>query len=189
MADYLYNEKRAAQAAAFFTKRAGGRINKYRLCKMMYYLERQTILKTGQPLFFDDLYSAPLGPVASEVNHGIDAVIPPKGNEKKNNEGKHPEWEKHFDRKGKYDLVLTEDPGDNELSVFNINMIYEIDELFEKFTWEELKRFFHDLPEYEKTDSNIPISMTDILEAEGFSRDEIEDLQSDYLYYRQLASL
>ena len=130
-----YNEKRAVQAAAIFAKLAGGTIDKYFLCKVMYYLERQTMVETGQPLFHANLYSAPLGPVASEVNHGIDAVVPPRNKSSYYQVNSHPDWESHFDRSGESNLHLAEKPGDGELSPSDINRIYKIYEKFKNFSY------------------------------------------------------
>lgn len=178
-----FNEKRAAQAAAVFTKLEGGTIDKYKLAKLMYYLERETIIKTGQPLFHDELCSAPYGPIASEVNHGIDAVVPPKNKDHDFQKGKHPEWEDHFIRKGDSGLHRTSDPGDDELSASDINLICEIQQKFKNWGLNELRDFFHDLPEYEETDTKVPIHFTEILRVTGASDEEIKELEDEYYYF------
>ena len=187
--DHLFNEKRAAQAAAYFAKLHRGKINKYYLCKMLYYLERETIIRTGQPLFFDELYSAPKGPIASEINHGIDSIIKPTTAEKNFQKGKHPLWEDHFNEAKNFNLHLIDDPGDDELSLYNIEMIKEIFNQFIRFTWEELEDYFHNLPEYTKTESSIPISYEDILRGQDFSAEEIDDIISEINYFRLVVSL
>jgi len=178
-----YNEKRAVQAAARFAKLAGGTIDKYKLCKIMYYLERQTIVETGQPLINDKLYSAPLGPIASEVNHGIDAVVPPRNRSPFYQVQPHHNWEDHFILSGESNLQLTEKPGDGELSIADINRINEIHVKFKNFTYNELEEFFHNLPEFEETNHNIPIPFTEILRVEGVSEEEIGELQEEYDYF------
>lgn len=189
MSNVQFNEKRAVQAAAIFAKNAGNRIDKYNLCKMMYYLERQTIIKTGQPLFFDKLFSAPLGPVASEVNHGIDTIVPPKQENYNREENNQIEWEDHFKKSGKHCLMIIKDPGDDELSKYTIRMIEEIHEKFKKFSWKRMQDFFHNLPEYKETESRIPITYANILRAENFSELEIEAIESEINYYSQLTTV
>jgi len=183
MTNYYFNEKRAAQAAAVFARLEGGTIDKYKLAKLMYYLERETIIRTGQPLFHADLCSIPRGPVASEVNDGIDAIIPKTNRSRNYEQGRHPAWEDHFIRKGKQALHHTSDPGDDELSIADINLINEIHEKFKNWTFDELSDFFHSLPEYEETDSSLPIHFTTILRVTGASEEEIEELKEEYDYY------
>lgn len=178
-----YNEERASQAAAIFAKLEGGTIDKYKLAKLMYYLERETIVRTGQPLFHDELCSAPYGPIASEVNHGIDAIVPPRNSNHDYQKGKHPAWENHFKQKGETGLHRTSDPGEDELSVSDINLIHEIQQKFKNWDFGELKDFFHSLPEYEETDTKIPIHFTEILRAEGVSEEEIKELKAEYYYF------
>ena len=178
-----YNENRAVQAAAIFAKLEGGTIDKYKLAKLMYYLERETIVRTGQPLFHDELFSAPYGPIASGVNHGIDAIVPPKSSNRDYGKGQHPAWEEHFTRKDKTSLHCTSDPGTDELSVSDINLINEIQQKFKNWDFNDLKNFFHDLPEYEETDTKMPIHFTDILRVEGASEEEIKELKAEYYYF------
>lgn len=189
MPDILFIEKRAVQAAAIFAKLSGNKIDKYKLCKMMYYLERQSIIKTGQPLFFDKLFSAPFGPVSSEINHGIDTVVPPKQENYNWDEKNQIEWVDHFKKTGKHSLMMIEDPGDDELSEFTINLIKEIHEKFRNFSFKAMQNFFHNLPEYKDTNSRIPITYADILQAEDFSDLEIKAIESEINYYSQLASI
>jgi hypothetical protein len=188
MSKFNFNEKRAVQAAVIFAKQAGNTIDKYKLSKMMYYLERQNIIITGQPLFFDNLYSAPLGPVASEVNHGIDTVVPPKQENYNREEINQINWEEFFKKTGKHKLTIVKDPGDDELSKYTITLIEEIHEKFKNFSWKKMQIFFHNLPEYKKTESRIPITYADILRAENFSELEIEAIESEINYYSQLTT-
>lgn len=187
MANHFFNEKRAVQAAAIFAKKAGNKIDKYKLYKMMYFLERQSLITTGQPLFFDSLFSAPFGPIASAINHGIDTVVPPK-KEKLNREINHPYWKKHFKQIDHNMLSLIKDPGEDELSKSAIALIEQIHEKFKAFKWRDMQDFFHNLPEHKETKSRIPISYSDILRAEKFSEIEIESIVSEIDYYHQLTT-
>lgn len=61
----LFNEKRAAQAAAFLLYHAGGRLPLLKLMKLMYLAERESLRLFGDPITGDKLYSMPHGPVLS----------------------------------------------------------------------------------------------------------------------------
>jgi len=182
-----YNDKKAVQAAAIFIKLEGGTIDKYKLCKLMYYLERQTLLTTGQPLFHSELFSIPHGPVASEVNDGINTVSPSK-NFRPLLIDQYSRWVEFFQKAPKHLLRSIADPGDDELSEADIDLIMEISAKFSNYNHHQLKSFFDSLPEHTKTDSRIQIPFEKILKVEGFPEDEIRELQEEYRYYLSLIS-
>ena len=46
----LFDEKKAAQAAAYFLLRAGGRLEVLKLMKLLYLAERRSFEKYGEPM-------------------------------------------------------------------------------------------------------------------------------------------
>ncbi|MCB5229157.1 MAG: SocA family protein [Candidatus Cloacimonetes bacterium] len=182
-----YNDNKAVQAAAIFIDLEGGTIDKYKLCKLMYYLERQTLVLTGQLLFHSDLFSIKHGPVASEVNDAINTVLPSE-NFRPLFSDQYSRWFNYFKKVSKYGISSVANPGDDELSEADIDLIKEISVQFENYDHKQLKAFFDNLPEHTKTDTRIPISFEDILKAEGFPEEEIEELREEYSYYLELIS-
>jgi len=70
MLNHLFNEKKAAQAAAYFLFRAGGPLSVVKLMKLLYLAERRSFEKYGAPMIGDKLVSMEHGPVLSRVyNH------------------------------------------------------------------------------------------------------------------------
>lgn len=63
----LFNEKRTAQAAAYFLHRAGGRLPLLKLMKLMYLAERESLRAYGEPICGDKPVSMPNGPVLSRT--------------------------------------------------------------------------------------------------------------------------
>lgn len=61
----IFNEKKAAQVAAFFVFSSGGTINVLKLAKLMYLAERKSYEVFGEPIIGDNLVSMPHGPVLS----------------------------------------------------------------------------------------------------------------------------
>ncbi len=61
----LFSAERSAQVAAFFTEKAGSRINVLRLIKLIYLSDRESMDRYGYPITFDRLVSMPHGPVPS----------------------------------------------------------------------------------------------------------------------------
>jgi len=66
----LFNEKKAAQAAAYFLFRAGTSLTVLKLMKLLYLAERVSFERYGAPMIGDRLVSMPHGPVLSiTYNH------------------------------------------------------------------------------------------------------------------------
>lgn len=61
----LFNEKKAAQAAAFFLFQAGQPVSVLKLTKLLYLAERRSFERHGSPMIGDRLVSMPHGPVLS----------------------------------------------------------------------------------------------------------------------------
>jgi uncharacterized phage-associated protein len=60
-----YDIPKAAQAVAYFALKSGGSINVLKLSKLMYLAERESMKRYDSPMFYDELFSMPDGPVAS----------------------------------------------------------------------------------------------------------------------------
>lgn len=70
----VFNNEKATAALTAFISLKGNVADFYYLNKMMYLLERKSILETGMPVFFDRLCSLPYGPVPSNVNDELKNV-------------------------------------------------------------------------------------------------------------------
>ena len=57
-----FRTDKAIAALTYFLDLSQGKNDKYWLNKVMYYIERESILRFGEPMFFDDLYSMPFRP-------------------------------------------------------------------------------------------------------------------------------
>jgi uncharacterized phage-associated protein len=70
-----FEERKAAQIAAYFTAKSGGEIEKLKLIKLIYLAEREFVSRHGHPMLFDELYSLPEGPICSSCLDGINADL------------------------------------------------------------------------------------------------------------------
>ena len=70
----VFNNEKAVAALTAFISLKNNVADFYYLNKMMYLLERKSILETGTPVFFDRLCSLPYGPVPSNVNDQLKNV-------------------------------------------------------------------------------------------------------------------
>ena len=62
-----FNERRATEAAARFLRLRGGRMSYLKLIKMLYFLDREALLRWGRPVTTDRYVSMANGPVVSRI--------------------------------------------------------------------------------------------------------------------------
>ncbi len=166
-----FKVEKAIAVTATFLKQSGGTCNKYWLNKVMYFAERQSLIKSGQPMFFDDLFALPLGPIVSAVNDGIDLSAYPIDSI----------WANYFFLKGN-SVVLKDDPDFTGLINFENGLIQKIYNQFKGWSFSKMHRFFHNLPENKETNSREDISYSEILEAEGFDVELIQKTLNEISY-------
>jgi len=167
-----FKEEKAIAVATLFLKLKGGKCDKYWLNKVMYYVERQSLVLSGQPIFFDDLYSLPYGPIVSAVNDGIDSIEYPVKSS----------WSDHFDLHGK--IVSLKIEGDlSLLSPFEEDIITKTYQEFKKMDFTKLHNVFKSLPEHKETQSRVPITHEEILEKEGYDQTAIAETINELNYH------
>jgi uncharacterized phage-associated protein len=72
----LFDERKAAEAAAFLLFKAGGKLPLIKLVKLLYLAERLSLRRHGEPLTGDRLVSMPNGPVLSMTYDHINGALP-----------------------------------------------------------------------------------------------------------------
>ena len=145
------NINKAIQLAAFLIKLNGGKENYTKLIKLLYLAEREAILNWGFPILFDDLYSMRNGPV---VNTIMDIIRHKDINEL---------WDKYINTI-KFDVVLLDNPGEDELSLAEMQLLENIYKEHKDKNWSEMISFTHQLPEYVKVENGRKtISYFDLL--------------------------
>ena len=170
----LFNEKKAAQTAAFFTFSAGGKINVLKLMKLMYLAEREAFLRYGEPIIGDMMVSMPNGPVLS-MSYDCTATG-----------GKDPlGWENWISDRAGYEIGLQKHISDpflelRELSQADFDVLQSIWNAFGGFTQWQLIEYTHDsCPEWEDpkgSSAGIPIER--LLKALGYCPDDRQALES-----------
>lgn len=69
---FPFENETARAAAIYFTSREGGCINKMKLVKLMYIVERTALQEAETALFGGKYFSLPYGPIISEVVDALD---------------------------------------------------------------------------------------------------------------------
>lgn len=74
-----YNREKAHQIATWFIQQHGGRVNKLKLVKLIFYADQMHLFKYTRPIAGGQYYNMQHGPVCSELLNEID--ISPAGSE------------------------------------------------------------------------------------------------------------
>lgn len=139
-----------------------------RLLKLLYIADRESLKDTGRPLTGDQVVAMKHGPVLSGVYNLV-----------KGEHSSWPAWSECF-RKNGYRLELLKDPGNGQLSHYELGKLREITEQHqEKSDW-DLVEFVHRFEEWKRNppgNSAKPIPLEHILEAVGRAADTEAILQ------------
>lgn len=182
----LFDERRAAQAAAFLLHRAGGNLPLIKLVKLMYLAERLSLKRYGEPITGDKFVSMPHGPVLSRTyDHMNDALPSVEGG-----------WDTWIaDRAGHVvelrdeSMIRTPEQDLLRLSETDIEVLGEVWGEFGHWDRWELVRYTHSgaCPEWEDPDgSSTPIPYEYLFQKLGYSEEEAAALTSRLAVQRQL---
>jgi uncharacterized phage-associated protein len=165
---FPFNERKAAQAAAYLLSRHGGRFNYMHLLKLLYLADRKKLLERGTPITGDRMVSMKLGPTLSCLLNRINQ--PPE-------DGDAP-WYSYVSPPSNYEVSLREtNPSTDELSRYDKRILDEVDMEYGTLDIWELSKWMHrQLPEYEKTKSSKTIPPERVLRFAGKSPEEIDEI-------------
>jgi uncharacterized phage-associated protein len=166
-----FNEVKATQAAARLLRNRGGRMKYLKLIKLLYLADREALSRWGRPITTDNYVSMDNGPVLSQILKRIDDGAAP---------GEPTFWTSHIVPSGDWDVTLTADPSDGQLSKAEDRLL---DEIFEQYghrnRW-DIVNYVHTLPEWrDPAGSAIPIAYRDILQALKKSDEEIGAIEAE----------
>lgn len=170
---HMFDERKAAQAAAYLLHRAGGELELLKLMKLMYLAERRSFEAYGEPLTGDALVAMPHGPVLSAaLDHANDFVPHAVGG-----------WNHWIsgragNRIGLRDPTMLHDPQIDllQLSDSDLDVLAQVWDQFGGMTAWQIRNFTHDqLPEWKDPEGGaLPIRPGDLLRVLGKSRQEAD---------------
>ncbi len=171
MIQNLFNEKKAAQAAAYFLFRAGGPLTVLKLMKLLYLAERGSFERYCTPMIGDRLVSMPHGPVLSiTYNHMSGELESAPGG-----------WDSWIADRAEHNLDLQDraalkSPDDDllELSDADLSTLADVWQQFGRMSAWELRQWTHNnCPEWKDPDgSMIPMSPEDLFAALKFTPEQ-----------------
>ena len=171
MAVPRFKEHKTTQIAALLVKYSGGKIDLYKLIKLIYFIDRESLKRRGHSVTFDRPYNLPLGPTPSHTYH---LIWNPWDGEY---------WSQSFSLPKKNIIrLLNNDTGDGELSRFETDLIREIYGEFDNKSFSELKKYVHSLPEFDDPGpSSAPMEWNRLLKAVGWTGDDLVVCQKNNL--------
>ncbi|WP_372826851.1 Panacea domain-containing protein [Polaromonas sp.] len=171
----MYDEEKAAQAAAFLLSRAKGKLYLLSLVKLMYLSERLSFERYGVPLTGDSLVSMDYGPVLSTTLNHMNGAIRSKENG----------WDSWVSDRADHMVALRDgvvgDTPENDLMALSDSDLEVLGEVWARFghmsRW-DLVKYTHTLPEWkDPRGSSMSIEFDDLFKAIGFSSDVSDDLR------------
>ncbi len=142
-----------------------------KLIKLLYLADRTALLRWGRPITTDSYVSMDRGPVLSRVlDLATEEGLP----------GQTSFWARHITEPEHYSVQVQSDPGEDELSTAEVQLLDEVFRLHgAKSRW-ELVDLTHKLPEWKDPQgSAIPIQYRDILKAGGKTDLEIAAVEDE----------
>jgi uncharacterized phage-associated protein len=171
-----YNERKAAQVAAFFLFRAQGRMPILKLMKLLYLAERTSYQKFGEPIIGDKLVSMDHGPVLSITYQHINGEL-------RSEEGG---WDTWVSGRENYDVSLqdpscirTPEQDLLELCDDDLDVLEETWSTFGHMTKWQIRDYTHDnCPEWENPrGSMIPMDLPRLFKALDFNEEQAKELE------------
>ena len=159
---------KAIQASAVLLNSAPAhRMSRKRLLKLLYIADRESIHRWGRPITGDAPVAMRQGPV---LRHTYNMI--------KEDHVSSPQWSNFFANDG-WNVILKTDPGLGQLSDPEIALLREVSTTYKNQDANSLGELTHGFKEWIKnqpqTNTSVPISVEDILDALGMS-DEKEEL-------------
>jgi uncharacterized phage-associated protein len=173
----LFDEQKAAQAAAFLLFKAGGDLPLIKLIKLLYLAERLSLKRYGEPLTGDKLVSMPHGPVLSMTYDHTKGAL----------ESKPGGWESWISDRanhmvGLVDRSMVSSPKEDllQLSDSDLEVLEEIwVEFGKREQWDLVNYTHNNCPEWEDPQgSSKPITYDTLFSKLGYSDESIKELVS-----------
>jgi len=161
---FVFDEPKTAQAAAFLISLRGGRMPYMKLITRLYLADRQSLIESGYPITGDVMYATDHGPVLSRV---LDFI----------HDGTSAIWSQYISGpRAPYEVDLVAEVETDRLSEYDIDVLRRIDARFGDLTQWQLEAYARDsLAEWHDPEGGrLRIDVQDILAAAGKDQDEIE---------------
>lgn len=154
---------RTTQAVGVLLYLAGGRLNYTKTLKLLYLADRRSLIETGTSITGDRMVNMTTGPILSSVYDYIKGNVPACKT-----------WCATL-KTDEYDLIRIADPGDSELSDYDVEILTELFNVHKHNDHSTIYNFVHDMPEWHDPgqDRMSDLEYVDVLRAVGVTHDDI----------------
>lgn len=163
-----FNYKKAVQALNFFTLKEGGKINKMKAIKLIYFADRYHLRKYGRLLTNDEYFAMPYGPVASGVKD-IAEMSSFLGKEERGYA------ELFLKVPNRYDIESAKNDFDNVFSESDMEALSFAWRSFGHLPEFELSEITHEYPDYKKHETKLKEYSRIRMNCEDFFEDPPEN--------------
>ncbi len=164
MMRFVFEERRAAQAASVLLERAGGAMEYIKLIKLLYLADRAALIETGSPITGDRFVSMKYGPVLSNV---LNLIKEPKPREDSI-------WHRYIERR-RFDAVLMGSAECDRLAKYETDLLNGIFDSYGDWKPWAVVNHTHSLPEWrDPGETSIAIDPAEILRFAGYSDDAVD---------------
>lgn len=113
---FQYDADKARQAVLWLLHRNGGSMDKLKLIKLIFFADREHVVRYGRPIVGGNYYAMNLGPVSSQLKDEVDSS---------SSGGEYP-----FEIQGSYNLVARKSADEDWLSESDLQIL---DEVYDKY--------------------------------------------------------
>ena len=174
-----FDLQKKIQAASVLVRLEGMRCDRLRLLKLLYLADREAIQERSVPIVGGRTAALDNGPLHCEVYDLI-----------KGESVESAEWAIHFSNSG-HSVILTNEPELLDLSEYETEKLAEVFERYREVDTWSLVELTHDLPEWKhfhKPGSSQVIPMESILDAVGYTAEQIDEIVSENESHERLIS-
>lgn len=181
---FHFDTLKAVQATAILLKKASGQSHNYTaVIKMLYMADRESLAETESPITGDTPIALERGPILSCTLDLMKELLP-------EDEEQQALWSKYI-RKNGYTIEMVLDPGDSELSDFEVQKLEQIFQDHGKKPFWQLCDETHSFQEWQETFSraeNSQIHLKTLLKALNMD-DQYDELSTKQIEDAHFAKL
>jgi uncharacterized phage-associated protein len=170
---FKFNERKAVQAAGRLILQCGGEMNYMALIKLLYLIDRESLLRFGRPVTGDAVVAMKQGPVLSAI---FDRVS------QKKQHLPNSAWHNFIPRPAPY-VYTVRFSGASDVSALSEAEVALIDQIYAKYrdlSGDDLVELTHKLPEWSDPGrTSKPISFEAILRAGKKREDEVKAIRRE----------
>jgi len=168
---FVFNIRKASQAAAYLVQLHDGRLNLMVLLTLLYLADRASLIETGYTITGDQMVCVPSGPALSRL-YDLAKWGPPANPQEASDV-----WYAYVTEVDDVVSLAEKTPQTDELSAYERELLARIDRNHGNRNPFELRDLAQRLPEYAAAEgSSIPIDPVVILRHGGKSEAEIADI-------------